>query len=95
MGYTVGHPSDMRCAVSRIDRHACILRYLPSLFYLAINPATADSAVEILTAPPVATVVIAATGAPTAKAQAVPATAVGADRAVHVVDGTLRARNRR
>ena len=68
---------------------------LPSLFYLAINPATADSAVEIVSAPPVATVVIAATGAPTATAQAVPATAVGADRAVHVVDGTLRARNRR
>ena len=69
--------------------------YLPSLFYLLINPATADSAVEIVSAPSVATVVIAATGAPTATAQAVPATAVGADRAVHVVDGTLRARNRR
>ena len=70
---------------------------MPSLFYLLINPATADSAVEIVGAPPVATVVIAATGAPTATAtaQAVPATAVGADRAVHVVDGTLRARNRR
>ena len=70
---------------------------MPSLFYLLINLATADSAVEIVSAPPVATVVIAATGAPTAtcKAQAVPATAVGADRAVHVVDGTLRARNRR
>jgi hypothetical protein len=57
--------------------------YVPSLFYLSINPATADSAVEIVSAPSVATVVIAATGAPTAKAQAVPATAVGAGRAVH------------
>jgi hypothetical protein len=67
---------------------------VPSLFYLLINPATADSAVEIVSVPSVATVVIAATVAPTAKAQAVPATAVGAGRAVQVVDGTLRARNR-
>jgi hypothetical protein len=34
---------------------------VPSLFYLLINPATADSAVEIVCAPSVATVVIAAT----------------------------------
>ena len=67
---------------------------LPSLFYLRINPFTAKSYGRIVSSPPVATVVIAATVAPTAKAQAMPAAAMGPGRAVHVVDGTLRARNR-
>ena len=69
--------------------------HVSSLFYLRINPSTAQSYGRIVSSPPVATVVTATTVAPTAKAQAMPAAATGPGRAVHVVDGTLRARNRR